>query len=84
MLMEAKQHECFTALGVEKYEVVGTFDADMCEFCGKMDGKVFFEKDRKIGENAPPFHPGCRCTTVPYDKDMKGIRNRWMRDPETG
>ena len=30
-----------------------------------------------------PFHPWCRCTTVPYYEDMKGIGERWMRDPDT-
>ena len=38
----------------------------------------------KAGETAPPFHPGCRCTTAPYFEDMKDIGERWMRDPETG
>ena len=26
----------------------------------------------------------CRCKDVPYDEDLKGIGERWMRDPETG
>ena len=30
-----------------------------------------------------PFHPWCRCTTVPYYEDMKGLGERWMRDPDT-
>ncbi|MBR3553812.1 MAG: hypothetical protein IKN72_10575 [Clostridia bacterium] len=41
-------------------------------------------KEFKEGVTAPPFHPWCRCTTVPYFDDMKGIGERWMRDPETG
>lgn len=78
------QHDCYTELDVEEFEVIGTFDADMCGDCGDMDGQHFPEKDRKIGENAPPFHPWCRCTTAPYDEDLKGIGERWMRNPETG
>ena len=31
-----------------------------------------------------PFHPWCRCTTVVYNKRLKGLGERWMRDPETG
>ncbi|MBQ5970240.1 MAG: hypothetical protein IJL52_09035 [Clostridia bacterium] len=41
-------------------------------------------KEFKEGVTAPPFHPWCRCTTVPYFDDMKDIGERWMRDPETG
>ena len=78
------QHDCFTELGVEQFEVIGTFDGRMCEFCGEINGKVFPESKRKIGENAPPFHPWCRCTTAPYFEDMQSIGERWMRDPETG
>ena len=44
----------------------------------------FPESKRKIGKNAPPFHPWCRCTTAPYFEDMKGVGERWMRNPETG
>ena len=78
------QHDCYTELGVEEFEVIGTFDAHMCDFCGEMNGKHFPESKRKIGENAPPFHPWCRCTTAPWFEDMQGIGERWMRDPETG
>ena len=49
-----------------------------------MDGKVFPESKRKIGENAPPFHPNCRCSDAPYDEDLQGIGERWARDIETG
>ena len=56
----------------------------MCDFCGEMNGQHFPESKRKIGENAPPFHPWCRCTTAPYFEDLKGVGERWMRDPETG
>ncbi len=62
----------------------GIFFAHICDYCGEMNGQVFPESKRKIGENAPPFHPWCRCTTAPYFEDMKGVGTRWMRDPETG
>ncbi len=34
-----------------------------------MDGKVFERKDYQIGVTAPPMHPHCRSTTVPYFDD---------------
>ncbi|MCI5549004.1 MAG: hypothetical protein MR377_04870, partial [Lactobacillus johnsonii] len=36
------------------------------------------------GINYPLIHPYCRCTTVPYDKDLPDVETRWSRDPETG
>ena len=50
-----------------------------------MDGKIFFISDAKPGTNLPPFHQGCRCTTVPYydDTDLAD-QTRVARDPETG
>ena len=83
-MASAAQKECYNDLNVERYEVVGTFDNRMCDYCGAMDGKVFPLKDFKEGSTAPPFHPWCRCTTVPYFEDMKDVGERWMRDPETG
>lgn len=78
------EKECYKDLKVERYEVVGTFDAKMCDYCGDMNGNVFPMKDFKEGVTAPPFHPWCRCCTAPYYEDMKDIGQRWMRDPDTG
>lgn len=80
----AAQKECYGNLNVEQYEVVGTFDNRMCDYCGAMDGKVFPLKDFKEGSTAPPFHPWCRCTTAPYFEDMKDVGERWARDIENG
>ena len=49
-----------------------------------MDGKVFPMSKYEVGSTAPPFHPWCRCCTAPYFEDMKGIGERFARDPETG
>lgn len=80
----AAQKECFSDLNVERYEVIGTFDNRMCDYCGEMNGKVFPMKDFREGTTAPPFHPWCRCCTAPYFDDMKDVGERWMRNPETG
>lgn len=78
------QKECFSDLGVERYEVIGTFDTRMCDYCDDMNGQVFKMSEFKEGSTAPPFHPWCRCTTAPYFEDMEGIGQRWMRDTKTG
>lgn len=80
----AAQKQCYADLDVERYEVIGTFDARMCDYCSEMNGKVFPMKDFKESTTAPPFHPWCRCCTAPYFEDMKDIGERWARDSETG
>ena len=37
--------------------------------CHDMDGKVFDYTDMKVGTNAPPFHPNCRCRINPVMDD---------------
>ena len=69
------------ALGTEKYQILCTLDFQTCDKCGKMDGKVFDVKNYKPGITAPPFHDGCRCTTVPYlEDDIWGEGERAARD----
>lgn len=63
------QRDCYNNLDVEKYQVLCTLDHSTCSECGGMDGQVFDVKDMVEGVNAPPFHPYCRCTTVPYFND---------------
>ncbi len=57
--------ESLEMLGVEEYKVIATLEINTCEVCRALDGKVFLLKDFKIGTNAHPFHPGCRCDEVP-------------------
>lgn len=79
------QKDCYNNLDVEKYQVLGTLDHSTCSECGGMDGQVFDVKDMVEGVNAPPFHPYCRCTTVPYFNDeFTEDEMRAARDPKTG
>lgn len=63
-------------LGVEQYEILATLDSKTSEICRDMDGRVFYLKDFQAGVTAPPFHPWCRTTTVPYFDDdfAEGVR----------
>lgn len=63
------QEECYSDLGIKKFEIVGTLDKTTCKHCGSFDGKVVDIKDFEAGVTVPPFHPYCRCTTVPYFND---------------
>ena len=74
------QKDCFKDLGVEKYQVLGTLDSTTCSDCGEYDSQVFDMKDYKEGVTAPPFHPWCRCTTIPYFEDEFQFGERAARD----
>ena len=80
-ISSAAQKDCLKELGVEKYEILATLDGQTSEICRDMDGKVFDMKDYKVGITAPPFHPNCRSTTVPYfDDEFTEGEQRAARD----
>lgn len=68
------QHECYTELGVEKYQFYSELNTGVCSICGSLDSKVFNMKDRQVGVNAVPMHPNCRCVEAPYidNSDIPG------------
>lgn len=67
-------------MGVKKMQYLATLESHTCDTCGSLDKKLIPVNDILPGLNAPPIHPNCRCTLVPYFPDNT---NRWMRDPET-
>lgn len=73
--------DAYKTLEVEKYEILATLDSLTSEICRDMDGKIFDRSDYRIGVSAPPFHPYCRTTTVPYFDDDEGGK-RAARDSE--
>lgn len=66
----AAQKDSFERNDFEYYEFIccgggaGTNPNDPCEVCKSLDGKQFKLKDMMIGENAPPVHPRCHCSTA--------------------
>ena len=68
-LMSEATHAGYEEDGVEKYEVLATLDSKTCNVCGELDGKEYKVGEEIVGVNMPPFHPLCRCTTVPYYDD---------------
>lgn len=50
--------------GISKYEWIAERDA--CPLCKDLDGKIFNLKDAKVGINAVPRHPHCRCSQAAY------------------
>lgn len=77
------QKDCFAELDVEQFEIVATLDALTSEICQEMDGKHFPMSQWEVGVTAPPFHPWCRSTTVPYfDDEFDSIGERAARDAD--
>lgn len=80
----AARKQVFEDLDVERYEIVATLDLRTSEICRDMDGKVFKMSEYRPGETAPPFHPRCRTTTVPWFEDFQDGGKRAARNPVTG
>lgn len=84
-IASAAQKDVLKELGVEQYEILATLDNRTSEICRELDGKVFYLKDYEVGVTAPPFHPWCRTTTVPYfDDEFTEGEQRAARDETTG
>lgn len=63
------QKIAFKVQRVEKYQIIFSGHPNSCEKCEEMarvskDGINIAELN--IGETAPPFHPNCGCTMIPY------------------
>ncbi len=66
------QNANYEANGVEWFEVMTELKA--CQICQPFNGKIFKVSELVPALNAPPFHPNCRCTTVPhFRKDSKRL-----------
>lgn len=46
---------------IKKVEILGV-EGDPCPICAPQNKKIFNTNDIN---SLPPFHPGCRCTTIP-------------------
>ena len=58
----------FTELNVKQYQILATLDKHTSSTCRHLDKKVVNISDCKLGVTAPPFHPYCRSTMIPYVK----------------
>lgn len=61
--MEA-QRQSYLENGYTQYMVI--CEPTACDICKKFDGVVQDVKDWVQGENAPAFHPFCKCSTTSY------------------
>lgn len=77
------QMESYRRNGYSKYKFLA-LGAHACEECMRNDGEIFNVEDGRVGENMPPMHPNCMCSTTPVfekvqiskDVDYMGRRKR--------
>lgn len=72
----AAQQKSYEANGFDEYEYITCGIGDACDTCRVLDGKIFPINRMNIGDNAPPMHPNCHCSTGPH-MDRK-IYNEWL------
>ena len=77
------ERQCCEDFGIEKYRFLAVLDMKTSDICQELDNKVFLEKDRQVGLNAPPMHPFCRSTTAPVI-DEEFLTSRRAKNPKTG
>lgn len=58
------QKESYERNGYEMYEYIA--EPTACPICKALNGNTYSVKDMAVGENAPPMHPNCRCSTAAY------------------
>lgn len=58
------QKQSFERNGFDEYEFIA--NGDCCDMCRPLNGKHFKVSKMQPGENAPPMHPNCRCSTAAY------------------
>ena len=68
------QKSNYEANEVEEYEVMTELKA--CPICQPFDGKIFKTDEMVPALNAPPFHPNCRCTTIPHFRKGSNLLSR--------
>lgn len=59
------QKQSFVRNGFELYEFHA--NSGCCDICSALDGKHFKVSKMMPGDNAPPMHPHCRCSTSAYE-----------------
>lgn len=69
--------------GFDQYISSCVYDTQTCEICARHDGVVYNIKKAVIGENCPPFHPGCRCCISPKFADSWRPKTKFCRNPVT-
>lgn len=74
------QKRSFEQNGFEEYEFI--VNGGCCDICEGLKGKHFKVAKMMPGENAPPMHPHCRCSTAAYSD--RAEYNQWLEHLANG
>lgn len=74
------QKQSFERNGFTEYEFI--VNGGCCDICAALDGKHFKVINMMPGENAPPLHPHCRCSTAAW-ADSKDYED-WLNFLDKG
>lgn len=79
--MAEGQLKAYEEMGAKKYQYIAALSERTCDICGNLDGEEFDVSEARAGDNYPPMHANCRCTTI-----IAGFtpKTRIARDPLTG
>ncbi len=76
------QKDSFDRNGFKEYRFISAGDGRVCPECERLHGQHFKVSEMQPGENAPPMHPVCRCSTAAW---MDGEKyKRWLEALERG
>ena len=74
------QKQSFIRNGFEHYEFI--VNSGCCPICLGLNGKHFRVDKMMPGENAPPMHPNCRCSTAAWEDNEE--YEAWLDYLESG
>ena len=74
------QKQSFERNGFDEYTFL--VNGGCCDICAGLDGKHFKVAKMMPGENAPPMHPHCRCSTAAYSDREE--YDEWLNFLEKG
>lgn len=63
------QKQSYIRNGFDQYTYISSGDFKVCALCKPLNGKHFDVEKMMPGDNAPPIHPLCRCSTAAYIDD---------------
>ena len=77
------QKQAYSELNVERFQFIATLDDRTSNICQEMDLQIMKMSDYEVGVTAPPLHPFCRSTTIPYFDDNYTTRFSRLNDGNT-
>lgn len=69
---------------IDELQFLAVLDSRTSAICRDHDGEIIKTENARQGDNAPPLHPNCRSTLIPYIGEEYAPKQRIARNPKTG